>query len=328
MDSLSQDAIREMAYGFQDSRILLTAFELGIFTLLGREGKSSAEVAAQLKTDQRATDRLMNALCALGFLEKEAGRFTNSAPALRFLVQGRPEYMTGLLHTVHLWKTWSTLTEAVRLGKSVSVRHVNERGDEWLVAFIDAMHYRASRQAPAVVGQLDLHGVSHVLDVGGGSGAYAMAFVRARRGLRATVFDLPNVIPLTRQYIQKEGMYDAIDTVAGDYLKDDLGKGYDIVFLSAIIHSNSLEENRMLIRKCAKALNQQGRLVVQDFIMDDDRTGPASGAIFALNMLVGTDAGDTYTESEVRSFMEDAGLSRIERRDTAFGVSQVIGRRL
>jgi 2-polyprenyl-3-methyl-5-hydroxy-6-metoxy-1,4-benzoquinol methylase len=325
--AITTDGIREIAYAFQGSRVLLTAYELDLFTTVGDGAKPSSEVAAAIGTDRRATDRLMNALCAMGLMTKGDGRFSNSPIASRFLVRNSPEFMSGLMHTVHLWNTWSTLTEAVRKGTAVSGRQVNDRGEKWLTAFIAAMHDRASKQAPAIIAQLDLSGVSRVLDVGGGSGAYAMAFVRAGDGIRATVFDLPNVVPLTRMYVEEEGLLDKIDITAGDYLTDDLGRGYDLVFLSAIIHSNSAEQNRSLIKKCTRALSPGGRVIVQDFIMDEDRTSPPRGAFFALNMLVGTAAGDTYTEAEVRTWMEEAGLSGIIRKETPFGSTQIVGKK-
>ena len=287
-DTPSPDKISVLAAGFQRSRVLLTAYELDLFTALGEDRRASDEVARALETAERATDRLMNALCAMDLLEKKDGRFSNTPLALKFLVKGRPEFMAGLMHTAHLWDTWSTLTAAVRHGKSVASRPIDERGEGWLDAFIAAMHGRAVKQGQTLVSLLDLSGVSRVLDVGGGSGAYVMAFVRAKEGLTATVFDLPNVIPLTGKYIEQEGFSGSIDTVAGDYSVDDFGSGFDLVFLSAIVHINSYEENLALIRKCAAALNPQGRVVVQDFIMDEDRTGPAFGALFALNMMVGT----------------------------------------
>lgn len=327
-ESLSPNVIREIAYRFQSSRILLTAFELGVFTALGDRKRSSSEIARALKTDPRATDRLMNALCAMELLAKKNGKFENTPVAFRFLVKGNPEFMAGIMHTVHLWDTWSTLTAAVRKGTSVAMRpEINSRGDTWLTAFIAAMHDRAAKQAPAVVAELDLSGVSRVLDVGGGSGAFAMAFVKAKEGVTATVFDLPNVLPLTKKYVKQAKLSGKVELQPGDYLTDDLGKGFDLVFLSAIIHSNSESENRKLIKKCARALNPNGRVVVQDFIMDDDRTAPLHGAFFALNMLVGTGSGDTYRESEVRSWMEEAGLSKVTRKETTFGVTQIIGKK-
>ena len=327
-ESLSPQGILEPAWAFQRSRVLLTAHELNLFTVLGDGSKTSGEVARALRTDERATDRLMNALCSMGLLEKEDWRFSNAPLASRFLVEGRPDYLAGLMHMAHLWETWSTLTQAVRQGRSVADRTagVNERGADWLRAFIAAMHWRACQHAPGVVGLLDLSGVSRVLDVGAGSGAYAMAFVRVRDGITATAFDLPNVIPLTQEYIKQIGLQEKVKTVVGDYNVDPLGSGYDLVFLSAIIHSSSPSQNHVLIRKAAEALAPHGQVVVQDFIVDEDRTGPPFAALFALNMLVGTEAGDTYTTSEIRQWMEEAGLRHVVRKDTPFGTSLIIGR--
>jgi len=323
---MTREQIRSIAYAFQESRVLLTAHELGIFTALGGGKHTSAAVASLLGTDPRATDRLLNALCAMGLLEKENGRFSNSVAAAQCLVEGSPGYLGGLMHTVHLWDTWTTLTGAVHNGTSASQPGAPGGGEEWVSAFIAAMHDRAVRQAPAVVGQISLDGVARVLDVGGGSGAYAMAFVRAKPGLSAVVFDLPEVLTLTAAYVAKEGLSGRVSTVAGNYLRDDLGSDFDVVFLSAIVHSNSPAENAELIRKCARALRPGGCVVVQDFIMDEQRVTPSHGALFALNMLVGTEAGDTYTESEVSGWMIDAGLSGVSRQGTPFGTSQIVGR--
>jgi SAM-dependent methyltransferase len=329
MDSgtpLTPKALMELATAFQRSRPLLTAFELGLFTVLNDEARVSTEVAHALGTDPRATDRLMNALVALGLLAKQDGRFRNTALAETHLVRGRPDYLGGLGHTNHLWDTWSRLTDVVRAGHPPDPVATNERGDDWLRPFIAAMHTRASQTAREVVRLLDLGGVARVLDVGGGSGAYAIAFARAGLGISAVVFDLPNVIPLTRMYIAQEGLAAEVTTSVGDYLTSPLGDGFDLVFMSAVIHSNAVDDNRLLLRKAAQALNPGGQLVVQDFLMAEQRDGPLLPALFALNMLVGTPEGDTYTESEVRAWMAEAGLRDVTRTDTSFGTSLVVGR--
>jgi SAM-dependent methyltransferase len=320
--------IMDLANAFRASRVLLTAFELDLFTALEGSSKTSDEVSKSIGTSPRATDRLMNALVSLGLLEKKNGKFSNTPAASKFLVVGKPGYMGGLAHTVNLWDTWSTMTEAVKTGTSVLRRGtVNERGDKWLESFITAMHLRAKLQAPAIASMLDLSGVNRILDVGGGSGVFSFAFIDAKAGLKATVFDLSNVTALTNKYIKEEGYSGKVETVSGDYLTDELGTDYNLVFLSAIIHSNSPEENKFLFRKCGSALNSGGQLVVVDFMMDEDRTNPPMGALFALNMLVGTEAGDTYTESEVQSWMEEAGFSDIKRSDTEFGTSLIVGKK-
>jgi SAM-dependent methyltransferase len=320
--------ILDTVYAFRSARVLLTAYELGVFTAIGDSSKAAAEVAVLIKANEGATDRLMNALCGMGLLKKKSGKFSNTPLSARFLVEGKPDYLAGLMHSAHLWRTWSTLTDAVRAGTSVAQREVvNERGVNWLDAFIAAMHMRAYKQAPALVKLLDLRGVRRVLDVGGGSGAYSMAFVRAKKGMNATVFDLPNVVPLTSRYIETEKLADKISTVAGDYEVDSLGTGFDIVFLSAIIHSNSVDVNEQLVKKAYEALNPNGQLVIQDHIMDEDRTGPLAGALFSLNMLVGTQSGTTFTESEIRSWMEKAGFRNIRRKDNLVTTGLMIGRK-
>lgn len=323
---LTPKPIMELAAAFQRSRPLLTAFELGLFTALNDQTLTSEDVAAALDTDPRATDRLMNALAALGLIEKRDGRFGNTPLARKYLVKGHPDYMAGLGHTNHLWDSWSRMTEVVRAGHPVGLAEIDDRGQDWLRPFIAAMHFRARQNAGEVIGLLDLEGVSRVLDVGGGSGAYAMAFARAGSGISAVVLDLPNVLPLTRMYIAQEGLSAEVSTVSGDYLTAPLGEGYDLVFMSAVIHSNAEADNRLLFRKAAEALRPGGQLVVQDFLMNEERDGPVAAALFALNMLVGTPEGDTYTESEVRSWMTEAGFGAVTRKDTTFGTNIVVGR--
>jgi precorrin-6B methylase 2 len=312
-DAISLGEMIELSRAFQKSRIFLTAYEMDVFTVLGDEEKSSKEISVAIYADHRGTDRLLNALCALKVLKKSGDKYKNSPDAAQYLVKGKSGYQAGLMHTVHLWNSWDTLTDAVRNGGLVRQKPVEGRDDEWFVGFIAAMHGRAAKEAPELVSRLDLSGVSRVLDVGGGSGAFSMAFVRASGSIQATVFDLPNVVSLTQGYIEKEGLGDRIDTVAGDYNIDELPQGYDLAFLSAIIHSNSLKQNQKLFTKISDALNPGGKIVVSDFIMNDDRTSPAFGAIFALNMIVNTRGGDTYTESEVKSWMKTAGMSFVER---------------
>lgn len=323
------ESIREYISHFQKSHILLSAFELDIFTVLDKAPKTSAEVAKKIKADARATDRLMNATAALGFLEKKNGKFQNTKETSTYLVKGKHGYMSGLMHTISLWQTWSTLTESVRKGTSVFKRPktINNRDTFWLEAFIGAMHYRAAKQAPEIVAKVDMKGVKKVLDVGGGSGAFAMAFAKAGKDVKATVFDLPNVTPITLKYIHEAKMNSKVDTSSGDYNTDPLPKGYDIIFLSAVVHINSYKGNVALIKKCAASLNKGGRIIIQDHVMNEDRTTPPGGAIFALNMLVGTEEGDTYTEKEMREWFEKAGMKFEKRIETFMGNALVIGRK-
>jgi SAM-dependent methyltransferase len=305
----SPESLMDTVNSYRVSRIILTAHELDVFTHLSGTHLSSAVMAEKTGTDPRAMDRLLNALVSTGLLEKSNSLFSNTELAEKFMVPTSASFLGGLSHQVHLWKTWNSLTEAVKKGSSVTIREsIGKRDETWLKSFMAAMHSR-TRQAREVANLLDLSGVHKMLDVGGGSGAFTFAFIRSSKNIKGTIFDLPAIIPITKSYIEKEGFTGSVDTIPGDYHHDDFGKGYDLILVSAVVHINSEEENQALVGKCADALNPGGRLIIIDHIMNDDRTEPAIGAIFAINMLVGTEKGDTYTEAEIRTWMENAGLS-------------------
>lgn len=320
---LDPNKIRELANGFQVSRIILTAVELDIFSLLDKHLVSSSEVAKQIGANVRATDRLLNALVSLGFLNKTHGKFYNSDAASLYLVKGKPEFMGGLFHTNELWKSWGTLTNAVR--KGTSVYDDDGSNSNWLESFIAAMHYRAAKEAKILAMMLNLNSAKKMLDVGGGSGAFSMGMIENNPEVKATIFDLPSVIPLTKKYVETFRHKENISYVEGNYLTDTFGIGYDLILLSAIVHINSNKQNTELIKKCSNSLNSDGRIVIKDWVMNETRTEPIGGALFAINMLVGTECGDTYTEKEMREWFSNAGITKIERKNTSYGWSLIIG---
>jgi O-methyltransferase domain/Dimerisation domain len=321
---MNPNTIREFASSYQKSRILLSGFELDIFTNIEEQGTTNKQVAQMLKLDENACERLMNALAGLGFLKKQNILFFNTAESFAFLSKKSPDYLGGLMHSNHLWKTWSNLTQVVKTGVSAHPAEINERGEDWLTPFITAMHDRAKKQAPQQLAGMDLSEINSILDIGGGSGAYSMEFINRKHGIEATVFDLPNVVPITKVFLEKEGFSDKVRTYAGDYTTDELPGGFDLVFLSAVIHSNSLKINSDLIKKCFGSLNKNGRIVIQDWIMNNDRTHPVAGAVFAINMLVGTESGDCYTEQEVTGMLIAAGFKDISRTEFETGLSRMM----
>jgi SAM-dependent methyltransferase len=325
---MNSNTIREFAASFQKSRILLSGFELDIFTNIGESGSTNYQIANHLHLNEHACERLLNALVSLGFLTKQNHLFFNTSDSFAYLSKKSSDYSAGLMHLSHLWNTWSNLTKVVKTGKSAHPSEINERGEEWLFPFINAMHDRAKKQAPQQLTNIDLSGIKSVLDIGGGSGAYSMEFVSKKPEIQATIFDLPKVIPLTKKFLDKEDFSNKIKTHAGDYTTDDLPKGFDLVFLSAIIHSNSLKTNQDLIGKCFNSLNKNGKIVIQDWIMNNDRTQPISGAIFAVNMLVGTEAGDCFTEQEVTEMLNETGFNNISRIEFETGLSQMIAQKI
>lgn len=338
-----------IAHGFQLSRTLLTACELDVFTKLADAELPAAEVARRIGADAAATERLLNALCALGVVEKREGKFANAPVARRYLVRGGEEYMSPVYISQN-WDNWARLTDAVRRGKPVIVQpfrdpariwmsalgatfrrsltrtwQVLSRSDHWLEAFVDYLRGKARRRASAVLERIDLRGVSRLIDVGGGSGHYAIAFAREVEGLEVTVFDRPEVIVHADRNIAEAGLSGRVRTVGGNFHRDDLGGDFDLVFISETVHANSPEENGALLKKAAAALVPGGRVIVQDYILADDRTGPVYGALFSLEMLLVREGADNYTDSDVRGWMADAGLERVERLETGAGTTLMIG---
>jgi 3-hydroxy-5-methyl-1-naphthoate 3-O-methyltransferase len=304
------DDISELIRGFMPSRAVLTALELDVFTAVG-EGGTAEQIAAKIRTNARATGILLNALASLKLLEKREGVYTNTPLSARFFVEGTPDSArTAQLHIANIWKSWSTLSDAVRAGTSVA-----PRGDGDSVApFIAAMDHNARGRARAVLQAAGIDGARRMLDLGGGSGAYSIAFAKAAPTLRVDIVDLPEVVPITQEHIRKAGLADRISTRAGDMLTIPVESGrYDLVLLSAICHMYSPEENRQLFRRAYDTLAPEGRLVVADFILEADKTAPRFGALFALNMLVNTRAGASYSEPEYETWLKEAGFADAKR---------------
>jgi predicted O-methyltransferase YrrM len=300
---------------FRESRVLLTAVELDVFTAVGA-GAEASQVASKLGTDPRATDSLLNALVALGALTKKDEVFHNTADTARYLVAGSPDDdRPALMHTVQMWASWNGLTDSVRQGTASVAPRVETDDAAWTASFIAAMHRNAEGTAERLVEAVGAQGVRRLLDVGGGSGAYSIAFAKANRELHAEVLDLAAVVQIAEKHIADAGLTDRVTTRIGDLRRDGFGKDYDLILLSAICHMLGPEENRDLFRRSYRALAPGGRLVIRDFILEPDKTAPKSAAMFAVHMLVNTRQGSTYTAGEYRAWLAAAGFLETKRLD-------------
>jgi len=304
------DDLFESIRAFMPSRVILTALELDVFTAVG-EGHTAEETAKLLSTDCRGTELLLNALASLGLVRKENGVFRNTEPSARFLAEGsRDSARQAQLHTANMWKRWSHLTDSVKTGSPAPV----VRNGDLVGPFIAAMDYSARARVRAIMQAVHLNGTRRMLDLGGGSGAYSIAFAKAAPELHADVVDLPEVVAIARQHISKAGLSDRIAIRPGDMLTVDLPtQSYDLVLLSSICHMFSPEENRALFARAHAALAPKGRIAIADFIVDPDKSSPRSAALFALNMLVATPGGATYSEPEYESWLGSAGFTEVER---------------
>jgi SAM-dependent methyltransferase len=312
MPSPTAPRILEVARQFVEARILLTGAELDLFTLLAREGLTAEEVAERLEGDSRGVAALLDALTAMELLHKEAGVCRCVTPVAEVLSADSPTSVLPMLrHSAHLWQRWSRLTDIVRGGQPSGGPVAWE--NEGLEAFIGAMHAVGAGRAAETVAAIGPGEATALLDVGGASGTYTEAFLRACPEMRATIFDLPPVIEIARKRLAPTGLLERITLVAGNFYEDPLPGGHDLVLLSAIIHQNSAEQNVALYRKCFDALEPGGRIAIRDHVLSPDRTQPRSGALFAINMLVGTPGGGCYTFEEIREGLQNAGFTDIRQ---------------
>jgi len=330
------DRLDQMIRGYMPSRCLLTALELDIFTAVG-DGGDAERIGAMINANARAAGMLLNALVALGLLSKSGEDYRNTPESARFFVQGsKDNQRNGLLHTANIWHRWSTLTDAVRSGTRVAmddgvdlrnVDHKNDRDDTavWTRNFIAGMQRIAKDRATLVVKILGTAGIRRVLDLGGGSGAYSIAFAKTGPDVQCEILDVPQVMPLTAEYVRQAGVSAQVSLRAGDMLHADFGSGYDIIMLNAICHMFSEEQNQDIFRRSLQALAPKGRLVVQDFILNPDKTGPQHAALFSLNMLVNTDAGASYSEFEYTNWMKAAGFTEVSRINLPGPSSLIVG---
>lgn len=305
---MERDRIMPDVTGFMKSRVILTAAELDFFTVLDRKPATAEEMARIVQVDLRAATRVLDCLVALGFMEKERGLYSNTDKGA-FLSSKHPETLLPMiLHMNDIWQNWSNLTDAVRAGTNQRLKPGVTFSGETLKAFVGAMHAGGRRLSQEIAAEYDVSRFTRLLDVGGASGTYTMAFLGKNPRLRAVIFDLNDVIPLSQERIRSEGLVDRVEFVAGDFYTDELPRGCDLVLLSAIIHQNSAEENLALYRKIYCALEPGGTILIRDHIMNESRTEPPAGTLFALNMLVNTRGGDTYTFREVADGLQKAGF--------------------
>ncbi len=236
--------------GFMASRVLLTAAELDLFTRLHRGVATAEDLARQLETDLRATTRLLDVLRSFGLLEEVDACYGVTEKGALFSSEHSTSVLPMVLHMNHLWGAWGELTEIVRKGSRPGAKGPQDSsGEEVQRAFIQAMHVVGKDLAHHIAGDIDLARSKRLLDIGGGSGTYTVAFLKENPSMEAILFDLPGVIPLARERFASEGLESRASAVPGDFYRDDLPGGCDLALLSAIIHQNSPEQNLVPIRE-------------------------------------------------------------------------------
>ncbi|MDR1396321.1 MAG: methyltransferase domain-containing protein [Desulfarculales bacterium] len=306
--------ILDLAMAYWGSCALQAGVQIDLFSALAAGPRSEQELAARLGCDGRAFNMLVSALASMGFLHREGDKVIASGDSIKFLARSSPEYVGFIiLHHAHIMPAWSRLAQAVRSGQASAERLVITTSDEEeREAFLLGMFNIAQQQAGSIAQALDLSGRSRLLDIGGGPGTYAVHFCRRNPELRAAVIDLPASEPIARKIVTASGLADRIDFVGGDYFSMPLPQG-DVVWLSQVIHGENPEQAALLIKKAAACLPSGGLLGVQEFVLNDDRGGPQHPALFSLAMLVETASGQAYTQREIKTMMQAAGVKSPRR---------------
>lgn len=296
--------LRKIWGAFRASRVLITANNFRIFDHLTIP-QSARTISKKLNVDCRATEILLDALTGLGLLEKQQNRYIDAEISSQSLVSGSPYYQGDIIrHADTLWRNWSGLDEVMKTGRPYHKAHNQE-------AFILGMHNLASLKARTVMKAIGLKGVKTALDLGGGPGTYSIEM--AKRGVHVTLFDSPETVEIASRIIERAKIKN-ISLMAGDFLTDDIGKCYDLVFISQILHAYSAQDNLQILRRCKKALNIGGRIVIQEFFIHKDRTHPLQSALFSVNMLVNTQGGRCYPPEEIKGWFLKIGIKNIEER--------------
>ena len=307
-------SIVETAGNFWTACVIHAAVKLGVFTALGDVPSNTGDLAGKLGLNERGLAMLLNALAAVKLISKHGDRYTNTTFSRSYLSRDDPRYLGYMImHQHYLMGRWNGLAEAVSSGApAVSPATMRDDPDQ-LESFLMGMFNLASELAPQVAQAIDLSGCRRLLDLGGGPGTYAIHFCRHNPQLTATVYDLPTTKPFAEKTIAGFNLRDRIRFMAGDFHKDEISGSYDAVWLSHILHSDDPDTCRALLRKAARVIKPGGTILIHDFILEDTMDGPVYPALFALNMLVNTPAGRSYSEGEITQMLAQAGATDIRR---------------
>jgi predicted O-methyltransferase YrrM/predicted transcriptional regulator len=287
--------------------------KLDLFTAIGDDQVAIEDIARKLEADERGVAMLLNALTAMGLIDKTESNYSNTHASKTFLSKDSSQYIGYMImHHYNLVDSWSKLNKAVKTGKPVRERVSHSEG-ETRESFLMGMFNMAMNMAPRLVIKINLSKRKHLLDLGGGPGTYAIHFCMNNPQLKATVYDLPSTRPFAQTTIEKFGLEDRIDFMDGDYLEDGIKGIFDAAWLSHILHGEGPEDCRKIINKAVSAIEPGGMIIVHDFILDDTMDGPLFPALFSLNMLLGTENGQSYSEKQIKKMLADAGVKDMQR---------------
>lgn len=317
--------IRDIAHSFKKSRILFTSLELSLFTIIGNEAKTLKSIAEESSCNERALEKILNALVNMGFLNFKNGFYSNTPDSLVFLSKESPNYLGDLMHIASLWENWSNLTEIVIKGKPVKYQSLSEKSNEWLEAFILASFRESKNYANVITRQIPAQNPMKILDLGAGSGVFSIELAKLYPKAQIYAFELPKVSELTQKFIDRSGLSERIHIISGDFTRDEIGSDYDLVLISDVLSEYSFRTVMSTLKKVYDSMKFRGVVAIFDYIFDDKRTSPTEVVTHSINMLINTLDGEVLANTDIWFAMKEAWFSDIYKIETNFGKSLVIG---
>ena len=307
--------VRNLMRSYRASQILMTCNQLGIFRLLAGGPRRADEIAKRTGSHPDASRRLFNAAAALGLLTKTGETYANGPLAATCLAKEGPFYLGNMARQEQAtYERWGRLPEAIRTGRWPELNRQAEERTQWVRNFEMAMYDMARTVAPLIAEVLPLptDRPLRLLDVGGGPGGYSMALARRYPRLNATVFELPAAAEVAREMIAAEGLTGRVKVQTGDFQREDLGKGYDVVLIFGVLVSETDEGKRALLRKAHTALVPGGLLAIREFWLNpEDPAASPEAALFSLHMLLANSVGNVLSLGEMKNLLAEAGFTRL-----------------
>jgi ubiquinone/menaquinone biosynthesis C-methylase UbiE len=310
--SLTPERIMQFAWGYAPTLVIEAAVRHGVFDLLHKGPLTAAKVAARTGASQRGIKGLLDVLVSIHLLQRKADRFALTPESAAFLVSTSPAYQ-GMLFghiSTQLLPGWLQLTKVVRTGRPAN--KVNRKqGAEFFAAFVESLFPLSYPAANALGHHLGIPKTSapvSVLDIGAGSGVWGIALAKQSPHVRIHAVDWPQVLKVTRRVAKRHGVAKRLTTAPGDFFEVDFGSGHRVATIGHILHSEGRERSQRLLKKVFNALAPGGTVAIQEFVPNEERTGPPNALIFAVNMHVNTEAGDTFTFGEMSQWLRKAGF--------------------
>ncbi|MFQ5687680.1 MAG: methyltransferase [Candidatus Scalindua sp.] len=319
----------ELGYSFFKSKVLLTAVRLDVFNIIGETGLSAGDISAKLNSNVCATETFLDAMVSLDLLKKTTNMYFNTEEGKEIFIDGRDRYIGGIVALQDImWNAWSRLSDSVISGEPARTPDMFQADKNETKNFITAMHNTAMSVAPVISREIDLSDCKTMIDLGGGAGTYSLFFCTRNSNLKSTILDLPGTLKITKDLISNSSVANRINLIEGDFNKEIKGQ-YDVAFLSNIIHGEGEQENIALITRVYNVLNSGGKIIIQDFILDNDKESPCFPALFSLNMLLFTENGRTYSFQEIEGWLKEAGFCDLTRMDLKLprSISVLTGRK-